>query len=264
MQPSILRWAAGMLAQQPVLGASVVGLFGLKIYESWKIFVGRLAFEHQAPDVFANAGAVAAFAGNVSVTVAAAGASGRASHRQQLDACGSARRADISDVRKAGLLGDSGIVLGLYGSRLRHDGPEPVFAVAPTYSGKGIGMAVATLLTWTGSAIVHDIKGDNWALTAGWRSKFSHCLSFDPTNPHSARFNPLLEVRKGLEEVRDVRNLADILSTPSAHGSEGTIGTRRATPPGSNDDRERRASFAIAHARIRVARDRGGRARHIT
>jgi type IV secretory pathway TraG/TraD family ATPase VirD4 len=41
---------------------------------------------------------------------------------------------------------------------------------------------------------------ENWTLTAGWRSKFSRCLQFDPTNPLSARFNPLLEVRKGAHE----------------------------------------------------------------
>ena len=36
------------------------------------------------------------------------------------------------DVGKAGLLGNQGVVLGLYGGRyLRHDGPEHVLAVAP-------------------------------------------------------------------------------------------------------------------------------------
>ncbi len=39
------------------------------------------------------------------------------------------------------------------------------------------------------------IKGENWPLTAGWRARFSHYLRFDPTDPLSARFNPLLEVR---------------------------------------------------------------------
>ncbi|MBY0374601.1 MAG: IncP-type conjugal transfer protein TraG, partial [Bryobacteraceae bacterium] len=73
---------------------------------------------------------------------------------------------------------------------------------------------VPTLLSWTGSAVIHDIKGENWTLTSGWRSKFSHCLLFDPTNAGSARYNPLLEVRKGVGEVRDVQNIADILVDP--------------------------------------------------
>ena len=36
------------------------------------------------------------------------------------------------------------------------------------------------------------------------RWRLASCLLFDPTDPHSARFNPLLEVRKGSHEVRDV------------------------------------------------------------
>lgn len=54
-----------------------------------------------------------------------------------------------------------------------------------------------TLLTWPGSAIVHDIKGENWHHTAGWRARFGRALLFDPTNPRSAAYNPLLEVRRG-------------------------------------------------------------------
>jgi len=85
---------------------------------------------------------------------------------------------------------------------------------APTRSGKGVGLVLPTLLSWTSSAVVHDIKGENWHLTAGWRSRFSHCLLFDPTDVRSARYNPLLEVRKGAAEVRDVQNIADILVDP--------------------------------------------------
>jgi type IV secretion system protein VirD4 len=87
-------------------------------------------------------------------------------------------------------------------------------AFAPTRSGKGVGLVVPTLLSWTGSTVIHDIKGENWTLTAGWRSLFSHCLLFDPTNRLSARYNPLLEVRRGEHEVRDVQNIADILVDP--------------------------------------------------
>lgn len=97
------------------------------------------------------------------------------------------------------------------GNYLRHDGPEHVVAFAPTRSGKGVGLVVPTLLSWTGSAVIHDIKGENWQLTAGWRARFGHVLLFNPTDPRSAKYNPLLEVRKGEQEVRDVQNIADIL-----------------------------------------------------
>ena len=62
--------------------------------------------------------------------------------------------------------------------------------------------------------VIHDIKGENWKLTAGWRSRFSHCLLFNPTDAKSAAYNPLLEVRRGAHEVRDVQNIADILVDP--------------------------------------------------
>ena len=73
---------------------------------------------------------------------------------------------------------------------------------------------VPTLLTWPASAVIHDIKGENWQITAGWRSRFSHCLLFNPTDAKSAAYNPLLEVRRGAHEVRDVQNIADILVDP--------------------------------------------------
>jgi len=118
------------------------------------------------------------------------------------------------------LLGSSGVFLGkLDGRYLRHDGPEHVMAFAPTRSGKGVGLVVPTLLSWTGSCVVHDSKGENWMLTAGWRSKFSHCLLFNPTDPRSARYNPLLEVRKGPHEVRDVQDIADILVDPAVRAA---------------------------------------------
>jgi len=77
-----------------------------------------------------------------------------------------------------------------------------------------VGLVVPTLLSWPASAVIHDIKGENWNLTAGWRSRFSHCLLFNPTDPKSAAYNPLLEVRRGAHEVRDVQNIADILVDP--------------------------------------------------
>lgn len=77
-----------------------------------------------------------------------------------------------------------------------------------------MGLVVPTLLTWPGSAIVHDIKGENWQLTAGFRAQHGRALLFDPTNGDSAAYNPLLEVRKGEWEVRDVQNVADVLVDP--------------------------------------------------
>jgi type IV secretion system protein VirD4 len=136
-------------------------------------------------------------------------------NRSAIITYGSARWATPRDVRRAGLLGPDGVVLGCHrGSYLRHNGPEHVLCFAPTRSGKGVGLVVPSLLTWPGSAIVHDIKGENWKLTAGFRAQHGRVLLFDPTNLASAAYNPLLEVRKGEREVRDVQNVADILVDP--------------------------------------------------
>jgi type IV secretory pathway TraG/TraD family ATPase VirD4 len=91
---------------------------------------------------------------------------------------------------------------------------EIPFPAAATRSGKGVGLVIPTLLTWPGSTIVHDIKGENFQLTSGFRARFGTVLLFDPTNPESAAYNPLLEIRKGDSEVRDAQNIADILVDP--------------------------------------------------
>src|SRR5262249_46992820 len=128
---------------------------------------------------------------------------------------GSSHWATWPAVQRSGLLRPQGVMLGrLHGHYLRHAGPEHILVFAPTRSGKGVGLVVPTLLTDTGSVLVHDIKGENWDLTAGWRQQFSHVIYFNPTSPQSARYNPLLEVRKGDNEVRDAQNIADILVDP--------------------------------------------------
>ncbi|HEY1244488.1 MAG TPA: type IV secretory system conjugative DNA transfer family protein, partial [Hyphomicrobiaceae bacterium] len=193
------QWTAAQLAYHPALGPPWLDLLGLKLYAPWKVFSWWLAFGAQAPGVFARTGTLAALGGVAAGLVASGGAARRAGHGGTPSTTyGSARWARFPDVRDARLFSGKGVVLGVRDGRyLRHDGPEHVLAVAPTRSGKGVGLVVPTLLTWPGSAVIHDIKGENWQLTAGWRSKFSHCLLLDPTSPLSARFNPLLEVRKG-------------------------------------------------------------------
>ena len=139
----------------------------------------------------------------------------RAREAKDVRTFGSARWADPHEIKSAGLLGDDGVVLGRLGRNyLRHDGAEHVLCFAPTRSGKGVGLVVPTLLSWPGASIVHDIKGENWELTAGLRARFGRVLLFDPTNANSAAYNPLLEVRKGEWEVRDVQNVAEVLVDP--------------------------------------------------
>ena len=209
------QWTAAMLGNQPRLGAPLTSVFGQPIYAPWRLFEWWYAYEAYAPAVFRKAGMFAAGGGIAGTLVAIAGSLWRARQNKLVTTYGSARWANIEELKSAKLFSGQGVFLGKLGETyLRHDGPEHVLAFAPTRSGKGVGLVIPTLLTWPHSTVIHDIKGENWQLTAGFRSTFSHCLLFNPADPKSARYNPLLEVRKGEWEVRDVQNIADILVDP--------------------------------------------------
>ncbi len=209
------QWTAWRLAYQPELGSPLFRLGEFPVYAPPSFFWWWFAFEAYAPEVFAEGGYIAASGGFSAVIVAVALSVWRAREARAATTYGSARWAIPREVKAAGLVGQDGVVLGRYCNRyLRHDGPEHVLCFAPTRSGKGVGLVVPTLLTWPGSAIIHDIKGENYGITAGWRARFGRVLRFDPTDATSAAYNPLLEVRRGLSEVRDVQNIADILVDP--------------------------------------------------
>ena len=138
------------------------------------------------------------------------------------DLHGSARWADESDIRQTGLLSArQGVYVGAWSKEgsnrlhyLRHDGPEHILAFAPTRSGKGVGLVIPTLLAWSESAVIYDIKGENWAKTAGFRAQQGHlCFKFSPVEEaSSSRFNPLSEVRLFTpRDVSDAQNIANMI-----------------------------------------------------
>ncbi|HLN08695.1 MAG TPA: conjugal transfer protein TraG [Xanthobacteraceae bacterium] len=210
------QWTAWRLGYQPQLGTPWFELAsGVPIYLPPAFFWWWYAFDAYAPSIFLGGGCIAASGGFISVAAALGMAVWRAREAKSAETYGSARWATAKEVKAAGLLGPDGVVLGrLHGHYLRHHGPEHVLCFAPTRSGKGVGLVVPSLLTWPGSCIVHDIKGENWELTAGFRARLGRVLLFDPTNPNSDAYNPLLEVRRGAWEVRDVQNVADVLVDP--------------------------------------------------
>jgi type IV secretion system protein VirD4 len=209
------EWTAWRLAFQPQLGPAWFVIGRWPVYQPLAFFIWWFKFDAYAPTIFMEGAGIAASGGIAAMAVAIILSVWRAKEAQHVTTYGSARWADIREVRRAGLLGPDGVVLGrLGGSYLRHDGPEHVLCFAPTRSGKGVGLVIPTLLTWPHSTIVHDIKGENFQLTSGWRARFGSVLLFDPTNSASAAYNPLLEIRKGDCEVRDAQNIADILVDP--------------------------------------------------
>ena len=149
---------------------------------------------------------------------------------QQLsDIHGSARWANFAEIESAGLIAENpnGVYLGAWEDPktkeihyLTDDGDKHTIAFAPTRSGKGVGLVIPTLLNWPSSVFVHDIKGENWALTAGYRKECLNNLviKFDPTceDGSGAGFNPLQEIRLGTErEVRDVQNICGVIVEPN-------------------------------------------------
>ena len=216
------QWTAWRLGFQPELGRPWFELAGMPVYYPPVFFWWWYIYDAYAPQVFVEGAFIAASGSFISIAAAIGMSVWRAREAKNVATYGSARWAEPGEVKAIGLLGADGVVLGQLGhDYLRHDGPEHVLCFAPTRSGKGVGLVVPSLLTWPGSAIVHDIKGENWQLTAGYRSQHGRVLLFDPTNAKSSAYNPLLEVRRGEWEVRDVQNVADVLVDP-----EGSLDKR--------------------------------------
>lgn len=137
---------------------------------------------------------------------------------------GDSRFATTPEIRAAGMLADDGLILGKYqGQFLRSSGQHHVMLAAPTGSGKGVGVVIPNLLAWNHSAIVLDVKRENWGLTAGFRAKHGHkVFMFDPaaSDRRTHRWNPLGYVRDDPAlRVDDVQKIGYIMF-PDIQGSD--------------------------------------------
>jgi type IV secretion system protein VirD4 len=221
------QWAAAMLAYQPELGLPWFVLRHWPVYYPWALFDWWYHFDAYAPHVFAKAGMLAGTSGFLGFLTAVFGSLWRARQSNKVTTYGSARWASRRDIRRAGLFGDHGFMLGTMGEQyLRHDGPEHVMAFAPTRSGKGVGLVVPTLLTWTGSTVVHDIKGENWTLTAGWRANSRTACS--STRPIWLQPITIRCWRSGAASTRSAtsRTSPTSSSIPKARWNAATIGRK--------------------------------------
>src|SRR5216683_1800695 len=189
--------------------------------------------------------------GITALAVAAVGVARQGWFGAVSDLHGSARWATTRDIRDAGLIERRRLVprrvrrfierLGILKPRprrvgvylgiwrrwprawyLRHCGDGHVLIFAPTREGKGTGAVLPTLVTWPHSVLVHDLKSENWELTAGARKRLGQlCMKFEPASPAAglAHFNPLAEVRLCTPyEVRDVQNIVRLLLGPEGKG----------------------------------------------
>jgi type IV secretion system protein VirD4 len=129
---------------------------------------------------------------------------------------GDARWAKSSEIRKAGLLGTKGIIVGLYKRKyLMFGGSQHVILSAPTRSGKGVGIVIPNLLTWSDSVVVLDIKQENHGITSAYRRKYGQpCFLFNPAaaDYRTHRYNPLAYVSDDPNfRIDDIQKIANML-----------------------------------------------------
>lgn len=128
---------------------------------------------------------------------------------------GAARWLAAREAAALGLLGETGLIVGKMGRRLLRfaDVEGSVVVFAPQGAGKGVGVVIPNLLSYPGSVICTDPKGENYAITARRRRAFGpvYCINVgDPARSH--RFNPMDALsRDDLKAVDDCRRLAELL-----------------------------------------------------
>jgi len=225
---------AALFSYQGALGAPVMRWRDGAIYWPWSVFAWAADWRALYPRPFALADFIMVSGLGVGVLMGAAAAGGGP---PRLRRHGQDGWAAFDDVARANLFATSGVVLGKFGSEvLAYDGPGHLLLVGASRSGKGRGHVVPTLLAWPHSALVLDVKGEladgdarhGFPGAAGFRETLGPTLRFAPTRARSARFNPLFEVRRGPDEVRDVQNIVEIIVDPAGDGRNADFWDRSA------------------------------------
>lgn len=144
---------------------------------------------------------------------------------------GDARWANMAEIKAALLMRKDGLLLGkAHGRYICNDEPLHTLVTAPTRSGKGVGIVIPNLLSWGGSALILDIKQENFNLTSGFRAKHQNVYLFSPDNEQgkSHSWNPLDTIRKdAAHRISDTQRLASIL-LPSPQNAEASMWTEEA------------------------------------
>lgn len=112
---------------------------------------------------------------------------------------GSSRWAMPDDLAEYGVLGSKGLRLGdAFGEPISYYGDRHLLTVAPTRSGKGTTQIIPNLLTYDGSVLVIDPKGENALITAKRRKDMGQNIHIvDPwgivnvAGVSKSTFNPL-------------------------------------------------------------------------
>lgn len=213
------QWYAAQCGYDTALGEPLFSYFGVSVYRPWD-FLGWSRHFYVGERTNVQAFSFVLIGGLLGL-ISVVGFSALGSEKGHGDnVFGDATWALPADIERLKLLDGEGVFLGQLpnGRYLRHNGPEHCAVIAPTRSGKGAGIVIPTLLSWKESAIIYDLKEENYAKTSARRAEFSDVIYFNPKSVKSAHFNPLLEVREGINEVRDVQNIANMIIEPEVAG----------------------------------------------
>lgn len=144
---------------------------------------------------------------------------------------GSSRWATREDLEQANVITSEGIRLGsirngMEESTISYIGDRHLLTVAPTRSGKGTTQIIPNLLTYEGSALVIDPKGENALITARQRQVMGQKVHIvDPwgiakiKGIKPATFNPLdWLIASGADMTENAMILADALVVEDNHG----------------------------------------------
>ena len=144
-------------------------------------------------------------------------------HRRRRKAQGTARWAYRWEQWWYRAIRGEGVLLGrgAFGRLLRFSSDGMVMVFAAMGAGKGLGVVIPSLLTYRGSMVVTDPKGENYAITRRRRAAMGKVWMLNPTDlAHSERFNPLDMVRVGTpQEADDAEALARLMVVPDARES---------------------------------------------
>ncbi|MEK1931780.1 MAG: type IV secretory system conjugative DNA transfer family protein, partial [Pararhizobium sp.] len=145
--------------------------------------------------------------------------------RRPSNPLGDAAFQDVASIRRGKWFRKDGHILGRHGRNiLRRQDDRHHLVIGPTRSGKGVGYVIPNALTFPGSMIVTDLKGEIFQRTAGYRKSNGHqVFLFSPGGKKTHRWNPLDFVRqdRGSRTI-DIQNMASVL-IPETIGSENAV-----------------------------------------
>ena len=239
------QYVAARFAYHPALGQPLFA----HLYAPWAWVFWQARYRASAPAVFAPIqvaiAGITALGASLCFVVITARSRAAAKHE---GVHGTAHWATREEIEETGLLpklgqqGNGVYVGGWTDPRgqlhyLRHNGPEHIAAIAPTRSGKGVGLVVPTLLSWPHSVVVNDQKAELWNLSAGWRQGEAGnvALKFDPG---AASGSATKTARDTLEELprNDVKTSGGTPRMPDVTSliTTGTAYRTEATTPGTS------------------------------